>query len=166
MKPREPRTKVLIKARMRSGSAWRDIYLLDMSRRGALVQAAAPPPTGSYIEVRRGSRLIVARVVWADNQRFGVFAQDPIAINDFIQDPDGLRDQDCVTRRAHPSERRASPRPPTAVDRHDRSRQIGRSVEFFGVLGLVLGLGGAIFQSLQSALIVPMSEILTTFASR
>lgn len=62
-KKREERVKVLAKARMRDGSAWSDVCLVNLSSRGAGLQCAAPPSTGTYVEIKRGSNvLIVGRV--------------------------------------------------------------------------------------------------------
>jgi hypothetical protein len=166
VKPREPRRKVLIRARMRTGAVWGDVCLLNMSSRGALAQAAAPPPKGTYIEVRRGSRLVVARVVWTDKHRFGVCTQDPIAVEDFIADPDGSKTQSSSAEAPHYIERRAAPRKPTSTERHERSRTFGRCIEFCFVVGLGSGLAALAFGLAEAALAVPMSSVSTALASR
>ena len=80
MKPREPRHKVLIDARLRQGSGWSDARILDISSLGLMARAAEAPPRGSYVEISRGAYRLVARVVWVDGDRFGARAQDVIAL--------------------------------------------------------------------------------------
>lgn len=91
IKAREPRKKALLVARVRSGTTWRDVSLLNLSSRGALVQSANPPPQGAYIEVRRGSHDIVARVMWTDKHRFGIHSQDAIAVDEIISERDSAK---------------------------------------------------------------------------
>ena len=85
IKPREPRRKVLIDARMHAGGTWRDVKVLNMSSRGLLLRAAVAPPRGSYTEIRRGLHVILARVVWTDGECFGVRTQDRLTIDGLIR---------------------------------------------------------------------------------
>jgi hypothetical protein len=34
-----------------------------------------PPPTGTYVDIRRGTLIIIGRVVWIGGERFGIFTQ-------------------------------------------------------------------------------------------
>lgn len=65
VKPREERQKVMIKARMRTGVSWHDVCILNLSAHGVGLQAAEPPARGTYVEIRRGPHVIVARVAWS-----------------------------------------------------------------------------------------------------
>ena len=56
MKPREERQKVMVKARMRSGTSWHDVCILNLSVHGLGIQAAEPPERGTYVEICRGSQ--------------------------------------------------------------------------------------------------------------
>ena len=127
MKAREERRKVLIKTRMCVGATWGDAAVLNISSRGLLLSAGSPsPPRGSYLEVRRGPHIVVGRVIWSDGQCFGVKAQDPIAVDAFVsnrQPQGGPAEADP----AGPVERRAVRRP---EQRHERSRQLGRAMQF------------------------------------
>jgi hypothetical protein len=51
--------KVLVKARMRNGNAWSDVCLVNLSSRGAGLQCATPPSAGSYVEIKRGSNVVI-----------------------------------------------------------------------------------------------------------
>lgn len=126
VKAREPRRKVLIKARMRVGASWSDACILNLSSRGMLVQSGMVPERGNYLEIRRGPHVVVARVVWSREQRFGVRTQDTVSAEELLN----ADDHGPETSAPSPpiGERRAAPRP--AVGRHERSRMRGRRLEF------------------------------------
>lgn len=151
LKPREPRRKVMIKARMRIGAAWQDVCILNVSSRGLLCQAGSPPARGTYVEICRGRHLIVARVVWNEGRRSGLRTQDCLPIDDVVSEPDG-----SGARVAHAAqvnsfvERRASPR--NTGERHADSRIASRLIEFtaVAVFGVSAAYGAATL--LQAAL--------------
>jgi len=76
MRPREDRRRVMISSRLRCGIQWRDAVIVNVSSRGVGLSAGSPPDPGSYVEIRRGAYLIVARVIWVNGVRFGVRTQD------------------------------------------------------------------------------------------
>ena len=165
MKPRELRRKVVINARMRAGASWGDVCLLNMSSRGALAQAPVAPSKGSYIEFRRGSHVIVARV-WAEKHRFGVYTQDPISVDSMIADACGKAvkapkgdAEAAVERRAHSSRRRLN-------DRHERSRFVGRSMEFLFLAGSGAMLAVVAFSLVQQSVAAPMARINAALTQR
>lgn len=78
MRERESRVVTMLAARVRMGDDWRDVTILNVSRRGLMLRAEQTLPRGSYIEVRRASTVIVGRVVWHRDAQCGVRAQDVI----------------------------------------------------------------------------------------
>jgi hypothetical protein len=118
--------------------------MLDVSSRGLGLTAAPPPAPGSYVEIRRGVHIIVARVVWTEGLRFGVQTQDPIQIDALIRDPGSPGGPSAVAAASELQvERRRTPRP--VSDQHDRSRFLGRALEFvfLGILGASAAILGA-----------------------
>ena len=65
---------------MRAGGAQVDVCIRDISSRGMLIQAGAPPPRGTYVEILRPGCSVTGRVVWAKHHKFGIEAQDKIRI--------------------------------------------------------------------------------------
>jgi hypothetical protein len=130
MKSREPRKKVMIKARMRVGASWRDACILDLSSRGLMIQASDPLPGGSYLELRRGRHVIIARVMWTRDHRAGLRAQDLLPTEAIIAEPDHSAGPPIVAG----GERRAAPvsraRP---VPQHEHSRWRSRAWEFASI---------------------------------
>ncbi|MFC7537076.1 hypothetical protein ACFQPG_06805 [Sphingomonas sp. GCM10030256] len=157
-KAREDRRKVLIKARMREGSRWSDVCVLNMSSRGLGLQAADPPVPGSYIEVRRGAHVVIARVAWARSHRFGVATQDLVPIDTVAEDAPGQARK--PTRL--PVERRSVPRLAVA---HEQSRWRARAMEF---ACLVVGGGVAAvlaFGWVETVLAEPLARVDSVLAS-
>lgn len=154
-KKREERVKVLAKARMRDGSAWSDVCLVNLSSRGAGLQCAAPPSTGSYVEIKRGSNvLIVGRVAWSQGHRFGIRTQDVIWVNAVLKDV-------AVEQAPTGVERRAVAR--TATN-YERSRLLARRMQGSFVLAAVACFALLIGSTVQSALARPMALLSTAMA--
>lgn len=153
MKPREPRHKVLVRARMKVGTGWHDSCILNISSRGMLMQTADPPARGSYLEVRRGALVIVARVMWANGHRFGVKSQDVLPIDAIVRDVevpvvgDGVR----------VGERRQAVRP--ILSMATRSRHRGRAIEFGFVIALALSAAGFAASEVHALLSAPAEAV-------
>lgn len=163
MKPREPRRNVMIKARMRAGGSWSDTCILNLSSRGMLLRSAASPGCGSYLEIRRGNHIFVARVVWSGPDRFGVQTQDYVPVDSLAQNPD-----------------RAPPIAPAAVTgvgecratcraaqlAHEKSRIAGRIVEF-GTFLLVAGFATMLVAgTVVEVLFEPLAQADAALAAR
>ena len=156
MKPREPRKKVMIKARMRVGAAWSDACILDMSSRGLMIQASDPPPGGSYLELRRGRHVIVARVMWSRDRRAGLRAQDVLPTEAIISEPDHSAGPPIVAgveRRVEPAARVVRP---TA---HEQNRWRSRAWEFASVAFVGGVLATFAFDAVASALERPIVAV-------
>ena len=154
MKPREERQKVMIKARMRSGASWHDVCILNLSLHGAGIQAPEPPERGSYVEIRRGSHVLIARVAWSKGHRAGLRSQDPIFIQSLVAEPNAAAQSKAP---GLPVERRRAPR--TVRQRHDRSRLLGRTMEFACFVIAAGAVALAAFGAVEQALAQPLSQI-------
>lgn len=155
MKAREERQKVMLKARMRAGSAWHDVCILNLSAHGVGLQAADPPPRGTYVEIRRGSNTIVARVAWTRGHRAGLRSQDVLFIPALVRDAASPL---AGSEKAEGSrlERRRVPRTAQA---HAQSRLAGRAMEFACLAFLGLVMAGTLFGAVRDSLARPMAEV-------
>jgi len=147
----------MIRARMRAGAAWRDVCIVNLSKRGLGIQAADPPARGTYVEVCRGNQLIVARVMWSRGQKAGLRSQDLIWVQALIGEGtaaanDAAPAAECVRA----DQRRQAP---GARQRHERSRTIARALEMAGVAAAGAALGIAAFGLVQDALGRPLAHI-------
>jgi hypothetical protein len=142
---------------MRHGDAWSDAHILNLSSGGLAMHSANPPSTGAYIEVRRGSHVIVGRVIWARSDRFGVRAQDRLSIGSLVaNDPDG---EPTRGHCAATAERRTRPRSDELKWRYVRSRDKGRSLQFVCIAALGFVLAACAYDAVVGALSRPLSIV-------
>ena len=136
---------------MRSAAFWDDVCILNLSLHGLGIQTATPPARGTYVEIRRGSNVVVARVAWAKGHRAGLRSQDPIFIDALLSDQPGSEMQTGTV------ERRKAPRSPER--RHEDSRFAARAMEFacFAIIACALAMGA--FGAVDGALARPLSLI-------
>jgi hypothetical protein len=85
LRARESRLQVFLRARMRAGGAPVDICIRNISSRGMLLQAAAPPPRGAYVEILTARHTIVGRVAWRNDRRFGIETQARLDIGAIVK---------------------------------------------------------------------------------
>ena len=165
LKPREPRRKVMLAARMRHGDSWSDANILNLSSRGLQLHTSSPPSRGAYVEVRRGEHVIVGRVIWSEATRFGVLAQDRLTIDALIAN----------TPRPRPAandgsgsigERRAQPRSEGLEWRQVQHRNKGRSREFLAITAFGIVLAGVTFDVVAQALSKPLSMVSATLGGK
>jgi len=156
---RDPRTKVVLPARVRSGTSWSDACIHNVSLRGMLVASSDAPAPGSYIELRRGPNIVVGRVVWRKDRFFGLRAQDRI-------DLDRLRQTAAAPGAAAndraPAERRADLRLSEDAQRAralERSRTIAKASQFVTLALLFLGASLFAGHAVHKMLREPMGRI-------
>jgi hypothetical protein len=77
---REARRKVLVRATMRAGGPRMDVCIRDISSRGIMAQAGAPPPRGTYVDLDCAGHQIVGVVVWSRERRFGIQTRERINV--------------------------------------------------------------------------------------
>ena len=166
MKAREPRRNVLIRARMRIGASWRDVSILNISSRGLMIHSAQPPSQGAYLEVWRGRHAIIARVVWAREQRFGVRTQDPLSVEAIVREPDKSAPDARRSQEAPVERRQTGSRARSSKERHEHSRMFGRAFEFafvaIGGLFAALAVYGVVVESLSD----PLAEVSGALTAR
>lgn len=155
-KTREPRKATATPARINSGGKWQDVCIRNISSRGMMIEAQSPPPRGHYLEVRRGEHVIIGRVVWSSGYRVGILSQDRLEVGAIVADAK-------VPRRIRPSgelaERRKQPR---IDDRHQRSRLVGKTIEYGSVLALGAIGAFAIVDMATAALGQPLEQVRIT----
>ncbi|MBB5732901.1 hypothetical protein FHS61_001927 [Altererythrobacter atlanticus] len=157
-KPREPRETVNITVRFRSDSGWDDAHIRNVSSRGLMAECDEPPPSGSYIEIRRGSYVVVGRIVWAGYDRFGMRAQDRIQLSQ-------LEEPTKVARRAN--DRRAAPRKPETAaayrpsmgERQARSARFSRAFQFIAIVVIAGAAAAAVAETVFNILSRPITVV-------
>lgn len=131
LKARETRRQLLMRVRMRADGAPVDVCIRNISSRGMLLQASAPPPRGTYVEIICPFHTIVARVVWTKDRRFGVQTRLPMDVGAVIGDAApvnarALKSPPPVTLASWTEQR-----PISDIQRRlDRSRRLSSALEF------------------------------------
>ena len=149
---------------MRMGAVWRDASILDLSSRGLMIQAGEPLPGGSYVELRRGRHLIVARVIWSDDRRSGLRTQDVLPTDAIIAEP-----ENCAGKPFTPQhDRRVDgdrDRAKRAVA-HDQSRLRGRAFEFAAVALIGAVCGSIAYRTVGDMLSRPLDAVEIALAGK
>lgn len=161
MRPREPRRKVLIDARLRHEHGWADARILNISRRGLMARAAQVPPRGAYVEISKGTYRIVARVVWVSRDCFGARTQDAIAVEAMANDKDAPRPPTANIN----NDRRLCLREPDREERRDRSRRLSRGLEFVAVTLFGCSAAYLALDAVRDALSKPLNLVEATLAA-
>ena len=147
----------MLPARMRSASGWSDACILNISSRGLLIYSAGRATPGSFVEIRRGTQLVVARVVWRENQRLGLSSQDLVRVEDIISNEAAAV---AVQTSGFNVERRKVPRT------SEQSRLMSRAMEFAFTIALVVALAGSAAFYAYESLTTPLAAVRTALGSR
>jgi hypothetical protein len=150
-KPRELRYRVVLPARMRAGCAWSDACILNVSSRGLLIRASRPVVQGSTIELWRGERVIVARVVWREGLKAGLSAEDPLPLEEIAT----LGRSPALQLTAARAGRERRQRPRT----HEDSRLLSRAIEFVSIAVIASCFAGTVFAMVEAALTKPIAIV-------
>lgn len=148
---------------MRVGSGWHDACILDLSSRGLMIQASVPPPGGSYLELRRGRHVIIARVMWSHDRRCGLRSQDDLPTEAIIAEPDQTTGPLIVAGKG----RRVSPaaRAPRVTD-HEHSRWRSRAWEFASLALVGVASATLAYGEVANALNRPMAAVEMALAGK
>jgi hypothetical protein len=152
---REQRRKVLIRAKMRAGGQPIDVCIRDISSKGLMIQAHAPPARGTYVEIVGADYEVVGRVVWVRERRFGIRTREPMNILAMIGGAP-----------AGPSPRVPLPkpgRPAPAVARQSAgsSRALGKAMEFAMIGAFAAALAAALVSAAYTILSHPLESVST-----
>lgn len=122
-------------------------------RQGSARLQPHPAAIGTYVDIRRGTLVIIGRIVWSGGSRFGVRTQDPVSLAALINEP-------VLKSRPASADRRTTTRDEAVrhvAQQADRSRQRASAFQF--VCLTIIGLGIAYFAAISCyrALATPLS---------
>lgn len=144
-----------VPCRLNVSGNWLNGCIHDVSDKGLLISCTSPPPIGTYVDIRRGTLVIIGRVVWQGGSRFGVRTQDPVSIAALVNEP-------VLKSRPATSDRRSLSREGSGrsvIQQAERNRQ--RSSAFQFVCIVIGGVGIAYYAAIccYQALAVPLEAI-------
>lgn len=135
-KAREDRHSVLIRARMRAGGPALDVCVRNVSSRGMLLQANDVPAQGTYVEILLPDTVVVGRVMWTSERRFGIRARDRIPLHKLING-----------HARRPGAAAAAPQraaPSKAARGKASARSVGQSMQFVFLVACGVAAAGGI----------------------
>lgn len=132
---------------MRADDKWVDVKIRNVSANGMMMEAAQAPKRGAFIEIRKGtSVIIVGQVRWAGSNHFGIRSQDRISLDLLTNEHAAAVARAAANDKNNDrrSAQRALERP---EDVAERSRRISAMIQF-GFMTLIAG-GAALFAASQ-----------------
>jgi hypothetical protein len=130
---------------MRAGGPRTYVCIRDISTRGIMAQASAPPPRGTYVDLDCAGHQIVGIVVWRRERRFGIRTRERINVAALA----GRIAPEILA----PPRRRTGPSPLAARTGAGASRTLAGRMEFALIAvfaaALIAGLGVTAFQALS-----------------
>jgi hypothetical protein len=156
VRAREEREKVVLRATMRADGLPVDVCVRDISSFGMMLQAGSPPPRGTYVEIETDHEIVVGRVIWARDRKFGIKTRDRVTLS-------RLRGRAVLAAASGQPIRRPRGRDLAVAGHPDGARLLGRAIDFSivvaAVAALVMILGGLVYGSLSQPFAI-VSKIL------
>ncbi|MDB5720028.1 MAG: hypothetical protein JWP15_646 [Alphaproteobacteria bacterium] len=150
-KSRDTRHVVELRARMQGDGPLVDVRIRNISSRGMMLEAPDPPRVGAYVELF-GTVTAVGRVVWKDEDSFGISTRDRVNL------PVVLGKPEMKARRATPK-LVAAPRE-SRIEAADESRMLGRAIDFTLIAIAVMALSGLFALIAYSVLSRPLETLV------
>ena len=85
----ESRSNIFVMATLYAAGGSTPVRIRNMSRSGALVEAAALPPAGTAVRLTRASLSVAGEIMWIDQRKAGVRFATPTIAADWL--PNGQR---------------------------------------------------------------------------
>jgi len=144
---------------MKAGSTWHDIAILNISSRGLMARSKSIPAPRSYVEIRRSTNVtIVGKVIWHDDQHFGIRTRDRITVSMISGNGGGdATDRPCSSISV---ERRTRARSEDPAEAFHRSQRIA-ALQQFGALIAAGGLGALLLTEMVTRIFTaPIDQIV------
>ena len=98
------------------------VRIRNLSRRGALVEAAGLPPAGTIVRLSRGSFSVAGEILWVEGRKGGLKLASPIAAAEWMPMGERGRGQQLIDEVMHRARLgSALPPPATLIDPIPRS---------------------------------------------
>lgn len=152
---------MLVPSRMRLDASWHDIVIHNVSSRGLMAGCDQPPTIGSYVEIRRGTLVIVGRVQWSKGRFFGMRSQDRLSVKALIDEP-RLAGRPARADAKAEGDRRADRRlahEAQMARKVERSRGFASMFQFLVIVAVGVTLAGIAAHTVFTMLAAPAVQI-------
>lgn len=131
---REPRRPVRLSVRFKTDTGWSDAQIRNISSNGMMAVCESPPRRGTYVELRRGDSIVVGRVMWTCDDRFGLKSQDKINLQSLTASiSQNTKESEERRKRARTGEQlRVSA--PSPEELAARSEMVARAFQFITIV--------------------------------
>lgn len=164
MNEREQRQPVRLSVRFKTDSGWSDAQIRNISSGGMMAVCESPPRRGTYVELRRGDSIVVGRVMWTCDDRFGLKSQDKINLQYLTASISQTTKESEERRKRARVEEQLRQNRPSAAELAARSAILSRAFQFVAI-AVVAGAAVLILaESAYNALSKPLASAETVFA--
>lgn len=134
---------------MKCADGWRDACILNVSSRGLMIHSAVCARPGSQVELRGGSQVIRARVVWSKGQRAGLRSEEMLRVMDIIDLSEGRPGHQALQAARRLGRcTRLDPSRAAALGQYSRLLELGSALAIAAIVGwAVLSLGASLMLS-------------------
>lgn len=139
-------------------ATWSDACIHEVASRLIVISSKAALRVGSYVDVRRGTLIIIGRVTWARDGRFGIRTQDPVSASALVSEP-RLSQRPAASdgaERRGPARQRA---PLSPAEQAERSRRISSTLQYVALTAAASGGAYLLASQLYLAISVPFARI-------
>lgn len=149
---------VLVPCRIMADTTWGDACIHDVALRSLVISSTVPLRVGGYVDIRRGTLVIVGRVQWQRGGRVGIRTQDPVSAAALVSEPRLSQRPAAASEhdRRDPARRRA---PLSLAAQAERSRRVSSALQFAALTAAASGGAYLLASQLYLALTVPFARI-------
>ena len=137
---RSPRTRLFIRATLHVGPRYRPVTIRDLSETGARIELAEPPPSGTTVQLRRGSLSVQGQVAWANARTCGMQFEAPIVLEEWIPNASQQKVDEAI-REVRAGRQSAVPADSPPTGSADVTKRIAQEIEFVARMLEALGDG-------------------------
>lgn len=151
-------TAVFVPCRINVDARWDDACIHEVAARFVTISTATVLGIGSYVDIRRGTLIIIGRVMWVRGDRAGIRTQDPVSAASLVNEP---RLAQRPTADDHPDRRGEARRrtPLSVAARAERSRRISSALQFAALTAAASGGAYLLATQLFVTLSIPLAHI-------
>jgi hypothetical protein len=132
----DERSNMFVTGTLYAGGCSTPVRIRNLSRRGALVEAAGLPPAGTIVRLSRGSFSVAGEILWVEGRKGGLKLASPIAAAEWMPLGERGRGQQLIDEVMHRA--RLGSVPATPIDPVRRSKP-GLRAELVRLQQLLLG---------------------------
>jgi hypothetical protein len=118
----EPRSNIFVAATLYASGGSTPVRIRNMSRSGALVEAAALPPSGTAMRLSRGPLSVAGEIIWVAGSKAGLHFSSGIAVADWLPNGNRGSGQQLIDEMVHQSRLGAIPKTGAPVEEPSPAR--------------------------------------------